>query len=236
MHRLLELCRSVLLFIGHCHFIAELACETQHQPTKRLLEQFSGNRSPHLYAMEISLLNDYKARLCSLFEDALRSVRNGDIADQNVVDRSIRGLIRLFLGENALERDGMEVTRQMRLKIQNILGLDMFVPKFLRDNWTHILSGLRKKSTRDYAWKIIEPRTRTSSGASVLDGDFQASIASVEKERDDSQHILQWPGMVAKCNGEDVLTRKSFNWHAPVFENNRNWKCHFLSCGILDKQ
>ena len=197
-HRLMELGASFVPFIQHGHFIAELVFENKHQPLKRLLERFIGQRLPHLFAVQWELLNDFKGRLCSLYEGAI--THNPDM---EVVAKYIRGLIPLLFGRDTAPAGAGSVDADKILQVRNIIGVQNFVPDYFKNNPQSLMTPRRSHdgasgavpTSQKYVWKACNgyDRTRSAENKSVLSQHLVREIAAANAKYFPQQKLYGWP-------------------------------------------
>ena len=191
-HRLMELGASFVHFVQWGHLIAELVFEMKHQPMKRLLEKFTGQMRPHIFAVEWELLNDYKRRLCSLYEGA---IRHNPVTE--VVAKYVRGLVPLLLGRGRAQAGAGTIDDDTILQVRNVIGVQNFVPDYFKTNFQSLMTPRRSDrsargcavGTERYVWKACNKNDRTKCGKCLSCA--QNKSCSGESKSVLSKHIVK---------------------------------------------
>lgn len=205
VHRLLELA-SLLHFLKHGHFIADLVCESKHQPSKDAMRRYSAQLFPHVFAVRSALLDDLKGRLCSLYKEAMQFERGVEN-----IEPYIRGLIPLLFGRDTPPSNLMSIDDETMLKVQNILGLKEFLPKYLTKYFVSIMTPDKRAETtsiNSVVWNVGHESERNTSNRSVLDDNIVRGISVASKRHFPDLMMDQWPGKVVLCpQGDKDATR-----------------------------
>lgn len=178
LHKSFEAINYVLPMLKHLKNIAELPFEHVHQPLKREILRCAA-RNPHIAVIVAAGGNFWIA----LISCTWAAVLEGE-------DDSLRTMVRLLLGEEEYVfccDNG--VTAEMKSRIRNIVGLDEFVPRYLRENGLSLVGESEEsKSLTFLPWK---PATN-AHGLMYATGD-SASLVS-QKDQDLVLTVSTVPG------------------------------------------